>query len=830
MTRWLVLLASWIMASEAQAETTAFYYGPAIPPELSASYDQIVIEPGHPHDLAALARGRAVPVAYLSIGEVSPDKQAGVDPAWRVGQNAAWASAVMDLTHPGYRAFVITSYEKLWSAGYRRFFLDTLDSYQLGTKDPKQRELQRRALCELIATMAKRHPEARWLLNRGFELLPDIASHVHGVVAESLFDRWDAGAQRYVRVPEPDRTWLLGKLREVKSRYKLPVIVIDYRPTSERAQARETARKIMDLGFEPWVCNAALNDLGVGAVEVLPRRIMIVTDRPNTGADLGPARYLAPVLEYLGYVPEYHTLEQRLPDYPLVAHYAGLISMFEPGASRPEYAAWLTKQLHGGLRVAIFGGLGFAPDSPLARELGMRPIAPAQPGRAQAEPIAITQRDTLIGFEAEPAPHGPEGAAIHLEGPSVQRHLELRTGHGALATAIATAPFGGIALSHVFARRGLGDERAWVLDPFAFISAALQLPVMPVPDVTTESGRRTALFVVDATGLADNARVRGGPAVAAVLQEKVLAKYRWPHALAVASDANERDRSAAQRLLAQRVVYAAQPKTGSTAERGAERSLTGIAPLWAADDPTTVPLPIAPDLTFVGPLSEAYPVRRVTETFDYTEQPRRLRPLALHYHAFVLSSPGGIDAIGEVYTRLAQRPLFGLRVQEYQARIEAFREQVVARTPDGAFVVTGGDALRTLRIPEALGYVDLARSQGIAGSTGSTGTRYVTFVARGPRRLQVSLHPTAAPELRSTNGRVERFEVSSRSPLQLSLEVTGEGALELQLAGLPAQARCELALPKRSVVARSDDRGELRLALAESSTGVATLTCAKEPS
>ena len=37
----------------------------------------------------------------------------------------------------------------------------------------------------------------------------------------------------------------------------------------------------------------------------------------------------------------------------------------------------------------------------------------------------------------------------------------------------------------------------WVIDPFAFLTQALQLPPMPVPDTTTENGRRLLLAHVD---------------------------------------------------------------------------------------------------------------------------------------------------------------------------------------------------------------------------------------------------------------------------------------------------------------------------------------------
>jgi len=757
MNRALVVLFTLLglhMVASASAQTTAFYYGREVPRELSAAYDQIVIEPGHPHDLAALAKGRAVPVAYVSLGEVSPDKLGATDPSWRLTKNAAWASTVMDLSHPGYRSFVMAHYEKLWSVGYRRFFFDTLDSYQLGTQDPKAREQQRRSLCDLIASLAARHPDARFLLNRGFELLPDVAKRVHGVVAESLFDRYDAGKKAYVRVPENDRAWLLGKLREVRDRHHLPVIVIDYRPADEREQARVTAQKIKDLGFQPWVTNGAITDLGVGPLEILPRRVLIVTDRPDAGAELGPARFVAPVLEYLGYVPEYRAALDGLPQHPVAAHYAGIVSVLPPGFEAPTYERWLDAQLQAGVRVALIGGLGFRADGPLAARLGIQPLRAAAPGERPRVELAITTRDAAVGFEAEPPVHEPEGVAVYVAGETVRRHLELRTRSGAVATAIATTPFGGVALSHVLALRGLAGERAWIVDPFAFLQSALRLPILPAPDVTSESGKRLLLLAVDAQGLSDFARLRGRPTVARVLASEILARHPWPHALHVAADASPHDRAAARSLVAARgsQLYAADVITGTSAERGPSPTLTGIAPLWAANAPEQIPLPIADDLRFIGPLAEAYPLRRMRETFVFTEQPRRLRPLALHYHAFALSSPGGLDALAQLYAWLRAQDLLPVRVEEYRARVTAFREQVVARALDGSFELIGGAALRTARVPEAWGAPDAARSLGVElTSAAHSGVRYVTFSASGPRKLAFGAAPGALVQRRAAD-------------------------------------------------------------------------------
>jgi hypothetical protein len=827
---WMVAAGAWsAMGSRAAAETTAFFYGKPVPLELTAAYDQVVVEPGHGHDLAALSKGKAAPVAYLSVGEVAKHKLDQTDKAWRVSQNDAWASTVMDLSHPGYRDFLLNQYEALWKTGYKRFFLDTLDSYQLGTKDPKKLEVQRKALCELITSMTVRHPEVRILLNRGFELLPDIGKKVHGVVAESLFDRFDAGKNAYVRVPKNDYEWLLGKLREARDKYKLPVIVIDYRPTEERAEARATAQKIAALGFEPWVCNGAINNVGVGRVEIMPRKVMIITDKSHAAAAPGTARFLAPVLEYLGYVPDYRAIEDGLPDYELSAHVAGLISVLPPGAAYDDYEAWLDKQLQAGVRVAMFGGLGIKADGALAKSLGIRPLAAAEPGKGQVASAAVTRKDDLIGFEAQPPERGPEGVPVLVEGAFVTPHLTLRTGQGANATAIATTRFGGVALSHVFAWRGMAGERAWVLDPFKFLQRALHLPDIPVPDVTTESGRRIALLAIDARGLADNARLRGRPRVATVLAKQILAKYAWPHALDLREpEAKEsertRDASAAKPLLQKGPLYSAEVSLDENA-RGALRSLTELAPLWAADDPSQVLLPIAADYAFIGGVPEAYPLRRVLDVWQATDSPRRLRPIALHYHAFVLSSPGGLAALTEIYRALAEQKVLPLKLDDYRARVQAFREQVIVRGLDGSFSVLGGEALRTVRVPASLGEPQVAQSENVATVADAGTVRYVTFQARGARRLQLA---PRAPQISQTNGTVERFTLLS--PTRLELSLTAAEALELCISGLPANTACELQLPTHSISTRTDAHGDLHLTLAHGSTGDGLLSWEEQAS
>ncbi len=254
----------------------AFYYGTDIPWESLGAYDVAVVEPGNV-DLADWARrlnsGTTV-AAYIAVGEVHPTRAyfQQMRPEWKLGENKTWDSIVVDQAAPGWSTFYVAQVIKpLWDTGYRAFFLDTLDSFMLVAKTPEAQIRQVAGMVTLIKAIKRAYPDAKLIFNRGFEILPEVYNLAYAVAAESLFRGWDAARQTYVQVSQSDRDWLLAQLRKCQTDYQLPVIAIDYVPPEDRALARDTAQKIKALGFTPWVTNPALNMLGVGLVEMLPR-------------------------------------------------------------------------------------------------------------------------------------------------------------------------------------------------------------------------------------------------------------------------------------------------------------------------------------------------------------------------------------------------------------------------------------------------------------------------------------------------------------------------------------------------------------------------------
>ncbi|TAM28677.1 MAG: hypothetical protein EPN59_15050 [Paraburkholderia sp.] len=242
----------------------AFFYGTTPPTALLAHYDIAVLEPDSGFQPGEHPLPCTQWFAYASVGEMTPQRPyfAQLPKDWLKGRNNNWASHVVDQSRAGWPAFFVRHViDPLWARGYRGFFLDTLDSYQLVTSSDAERERQRDGIVRVIHAIRKSHPAAKLILNRGFELLPQIHDDVSAVAFESLYRGWDQAHSRYVDVPQADRDWLLAMAHTVKTRYGLPVISIDYCAPDDAACARETAARISADGIVPFITDGAIQTL-----------------------------------------------------------------------------------------------------------------------------------------------------------------------------------------------------------------------------------------------------------------------------------------------------------------------------------------------------------------------------------------------------------------------------------------------------------------------------------------------------------------------------------------------------------------------------------------
>jgi hypothetical protein len=803
----------------AKAESIAFFYGRDVPAELFTAFDRVVVEPEHrPRDKSPDAHA----VAYLSVGEVAETSPsyAQLDQRAVLGRNPAWKSAVMDLTAPAYADFLLEKrFAGLWAQGYRSFFLDTMDSYQLVAKTPEARAAQEAGLVSLIHGMAKRHPEARLYVNRGFEVLPRIAGVVHGVVAESLFSAFRAESGRYEPVPAKDTEWLLAKLREAHDRHGLPVIVIDYAAPGDRDKARALAQRIAGLGFTPWVADGGLNSVGVGEVEIVPRQVLVLSDGPVQPG--GDAEALGPVLEHLGCAPVFHDLSRGLPAQPPGSLRGVVVTRSGSSLPGPALEQYLAQASDGGARVVLMGAPGLIPGAAAKQRFGLEVrTLPALPGRTA---LSVAQRDGLVGFEAEPPLSRLDLLPLQISGPRVKNHLTLRDEQGSEYAVVVTAPWGGALFSHFLARTGLSGERAWVVDPYAFFAEALGLSDLPRPDLTTEQGLRLATVVVRPDGLSQTARSTGRPRLSTVLPQ-FLKPARTPFSLDLTGEAQTpvADRKAAAALAKGLRLPAGALPPAPTARAVQETSVRGLPRLGPSASDGQVHMPWPADAAYVPEgVEEIYPYARVKELWARTESPRRLTPIALDLHAYAFASPGGQKLIQDLDTALHGLPARLLFPAEYAARAQAFDGAIVVRDLTGRYGLRGAGPLRTLRVPASLGRPDPGRSVGLATSSASYDGYYVSFAAEGASWLALTPHPVSDFALDSAD--VEILRVEQNKPVRI--RVRGQGPAQLRIRNLLPLASCSVRTGPKTVHTKADAQGHAQVTLPLSGVLTLDLSC-----
>ncbi len=863
-------------AVDVVGKSVAFYYGAKPPVSVLSQYDRVILEPDNINssELTQLKANDADLFAYVSVGEVGKDRNwaSSISSSWVFGTNEHWGSSVMDLTHAGWSAFLYQRVDELVAKGYGGLFLDTMDSFLIYAKTDEQRAAQQAGLESIINGLKQRHPQLKLIANRGFEVINGIGHHLEAIAAESLFMGWNNGAQQYQVVNEQDRQWLISKLSAAKQQFGLDVIVIDYLPPERRDEARQVASDIVDLGFLPWVSTPALDYVGVGAQEVMPREVILIYDGAKSqGVENSHAhKLIATPLEYFGYVPVYVDISaDELPAGQLKGVVAGVVSWVDDIVSRNDYQPWLKKQMQSEVPVALFGSPGIAVDQYVADKLGVVPR-----GGFNFKSASIDKRDSLIGFERDVIPRF-DSISVELQSNAQANevHLGFVDNAGVKIDAVITGPWGGIALDPFAVTFDPDGVDYWTLNPFKFLQAALKLPVLPMPDVTTLTGKRLWLAHIDGDALPSWAEMPGKRLGAEVIYDEILKPYQLPHSISVVEaemtafpkfvDRKRRMFKVARDILNEPYVEAAShthshpfkwKKVAGRKESGKynlrvpgyafsfERETLGSLSfinnqlldngkkaellLWSGDalpgeevlgilsrnhllnmngGNTTISKAkaslsaVSPMARIVGDYTQVYaPImnenvytndwtgpfdgfRRVIETFEMTDEPRRLKPVNIYYHFYSGTKIAAMRALSEVYEWSIAQDVHPVYASEYAELVPAYRQAGVSRYVDGTWKVSSLGPIQSLRILDKKLWPEMSGSVGISGAKQLHDGVYIHTAGNDTVLFNLNNRKPSDYHLVSANGRVKywntngsnvRFRISGHTPLELEFSGT----------------------------------------------------------
>lgn len=242
------------------------FYGAECDPEILSRYDLVVLDPAFKRSIEHVTSRGASSVAYLSLSEI---RKANAlypmihDTSLLLSENASWTGTfLVDVRRPEWRSLLIEyAIPQVLSRGYTGLFLDTADTPgYLESTDPVRFKGARLAAIELIRSIRISFPNALIVVNRGYDLLPNLLSEIDAVVAESLLSshNYDQGDYRQLSQTEvDDHLKLLRPARERKP--PLPVLSLDYWREDDPAVIRDIYKRERALGNIPYVGTTLLD-------------------------------------------------------------------------------------------------------------------------------------------------------------------------------------------------------------------------------------------------------------------------------------------------------------------------------------------------------------------------------------------------------------------------------------------------------------------------------------------------------------------------------------------------------------------------------------------
>ncbi|HAD25112.1 MAG TPA: hypothetical protein DDW95_12775 [Alphaproteobacteria bacterium] len=244
------------------------YYHNELPPSAFEDYDIVVFDSEHHPSIQSVQAAGATVYGYISLGEVEQYRshfEAVKKDGILLRENVNWpGSYYVDMRSRAWTERVI--YElvpEILRSGFDGIFIDTLDNpIELEQEDPVKYRGMADAAAMLVRTIAAEFPETKIIVNRGYEILPQIAASITGVLGESVYTTYDFEEKRAKPTTKDDYTYQVDMLKSLKKiNPDLIVMTLDYWDISDTQRVRELYAKQRSNGFLPYVATVDLHKL-----------------------------------------------------------------------------------------------------------------------------------------------------------------------------------------------------------------------------------------------------------------------------------------------------------------------------------------------------------------------------------------------------------------------------------------------------------------------------------------------------------------------------------------------------------------------------------------
>jgi len=244
------------------------YYGAEAQPESFAPYDLVVLESfGHP-PLQPLRDRKKTLLGYISVGEIDsgrPYYAEFMKQNLLIAENPNWpGSYSIDIRDPRWtKKLVEELIPSVLHQGFDGIFLDTLDNPpHLERQDPKTYAGMTLAAVRLIHVIRQNYPQIKIMVNRAYEILPEVGGLIDYVLGESVYTSYDFQNKTPRHSSQTDYQYQVKVLTDLKRSFpNLKVMSLDYWDPQDQEGIAKIYAVQRTNGFIPYVSTVDLNSI-----------------------------------------------------------------------------------------------------------------------------------------------------------------------------------------------------------------------------------------------------------------------------------------------------------------------------------------------------------------------------------------------------------------------------------------------------------------------------------------------------------------------------------------------------------------------------------------
>lgn len=242
------------------------YYSDKEPVEAFAPYELCVFDSKEHPPLGPLKQQGKTLLGYISLGEVEHYRshyEAVKKEGLLMDENPNWkGSYYVDVRDPRWTKRIVEELiPRILHKGFDGIFMDTLDNPEfLENKYPRKYSGMKQAAVQLVKAIRQNFPTIKIMMNRAFELLPDLATVIDMEMGEVTYTQYDFQNKKYLPQPQKEHEYYVKQMLDAKKlNPKLEIYTLDYWYKGQKEMIAKIYKLQRDKGFHPYVATIDLH-------------------------------------------------------------------------------------------------------------------------------------------------------------------------------------------------------------------------------------------------------------------------------------------------------------------------------------------------------------------------------------------------------------------------------------------------------------------------------------------------------------------------------------------------------------------------------------------